>query len=153
MPTEPAKTGNFNVKDWISKSEAARLRGVSRQAIWELVRRGRLKSFRFGGRMYLSRTEVMGFERRARGPSSEAYIMEEVVRLKKKKIDPTKWISLVGAAHDLGVTRQVVGDLIRRRRFRTMTIGSKMLIQRSGLEKFKQQQGWKKPKRKRAKKK
>ncbi len=152
MQTEPAKAGNFNVKDWISKSEAARIRGVSRQAIWELVRRGRLKSFRFGGRMYLSRAEVMNFERRPRGPSSEKYIMEEVTRLKKKKIDPAKWISLVGAAQDLGVTRQVVGDLIRRRRFRTLTVGSKLLVQRSGLEKFKQEQGWKKPRKKRAKK-
>jgi excisionase family DNA binding protein len=48
--------------DWISLSEAARLRGVSRQAISKLVKKGRLKSIVIGGHVLVNRIDVEGFE-------------------------------------------------------------------------------------------
>ncbi|MFI5098176.1 MAG: helix-turn-helix domain-containing protein [Candidatus Acidiferrales bacterium] len=48
--------------DWISQAEAARLRGVSRQAIALLVKRGRLSVFRIGGRLLVNRQEVERFQ-------------------------------------------------------------------------------------------
>jgi len=48
--------------DWISQAEAARLRGVSRQAIALLVKRGRLKVFRIGGRLLVNRQEIEKFK-------------------------------------------------------------------------------------------
>lgn len=48
--------------DWISLSEAARLRGVSRQAISKLVKKGRLKSIVIGGHVLVNRTDVESFE-------------------------------------------------------------------------------------------
>ena len=48
--------------DWVSQAEAARLRGVTRQAIAKLVRKGRLKTLTVGGYVLVSRTEVMNYE-------------------------------------------------------------------------------------------
>jgi len=60
--------------DWISASEAARLRGVSRQAIGGLVRRGRLRTLEFGGKTFVSRMDV------------EAYIPDPGGRPRKKTV-------------------------------------------------------------------
>lgn len=54
--------GNFESSEWISQAEAARLRGVSRQAIAKLVRKGRLKTFVVGGYVLVNRNEVLSFE-------------------------------------------------------------------------------------------
>jgi hypothetical protein len=45
----------------ISQAEAARIRGVSQQAIANLIRRGRLKSTLVAGRALVSRSEVEAF--------------------------------------------------------------------------------------------
>lgn len=50
-----------NPSDWISQSEAARLRGVTRQAIALLVKRGRLPILEIGGRILVRRKEVEAF--------------------------------------------------------------------------------------------
>jgi predicted DNA-binding protein YlxM (UPF0122 family) len=136
MPNEPAKNDpvkkpqTFNADEWISKSKAAELRGVSRQAIWELVKRGRLTTFMFERRMYLYRSEVMNFTRNPRGPS------ERYEALKAKNFDTTKWLSKVEAGFLAGITTQAISDLIRRRRLRTMESSGKTLVQRSSLDKF-----------------
>jgi hypothetical protein len=52
----------FDPKDLISQADAAKLRGVSRSSINELVTRGRLKTVEIGGKPYLFRKEVEGFE-------------------------------------------------------------------------------------------
>ena len=56
--------------------------------------------------------------------------------VKNKNYDPSKWISLIDAARTVGVTRQVIADLIRRRRLRTLVSADKTFVQRSGLENF-----------------
>lgn len=53
--------------DWISQAEAARLRGVSRQAISKLVRQGRLMTIEIGGRRLVNRVEVIAFKPRPGG--------------------------------------------------------------------------------------
>lgn len=47
--------------DWISQSEAARLRGVTRQAIHRLVNRGKLRTFEIGGMRLVLREEVASY--------------------------------------------------------------------------------------------
>lgn len=56
--------------DWISQAEAARLRGVTRQAIAKLVKKGRLKSLEVGGRIFVDRAEVEGLVPRSAGRPS-----------------------------------------------------------------------------------
>lgn len=52
----------FDPKDLISQADAAKLRGVSRASINELVTRGRLKTLEISGKPYLYRAEVEAFE-------------------------------------------------------------------------------------------
>jgi hypothetical protein len=56
-----------SLADWISQAEAARLHGVSRQAISKLVGSGRLKTKTIGGRILVSRGEVESFSPQAAG--------------------------------------------------------------------------------------
>ena len=62
----------FVASEWLSQAEAARLRGVSRQAIAKLVRKGRLRTLEVGGHILVSRTDVLNFEPHPPGrPKSE----------------------------------------------------------------------------------
>jgi excisionase family DNA binding protein len=51
----------MNLERFISQAEAAKLRGVSKQAIANLIRRGRLSSVVVAGRTLLDREEVENF--------------------------------------------------------------------------------------------
>ena len=61
------------VTDLISQAEAARLRGVTRAAIQDLVRRGRIRSVEVGGRALVYRSEIVNYEQGAPGrPKSQS---------------------------------------------------------------------------------
>lgn len=66
MVTRGTKKNNFS--DFITVSEAAELRGVSRAAIHELISRGRLISHKLLGRVVLLKEDVETFERDRPGP-------------------------------------------------------------------------------------
>lgn len=51
-----------DMADLISQAEAARLRGVTRAAIQDLVRRGRIRSANVGGRALVYRSEIADYE-------------------------------------------------------------------------------------------
>jgi hypothetical protein len=65
-----AKAGSL--KDLISQAEAARIRGVTRAAIRDLISRGRLVPVEIAGRLFVSRAEVESFEKRTPGPKPDA---------------------------------------------------------------------------------
>jgi excisionase family DNA binding protein len=48
--------------DWVSQAEAARIRGVSRQAIARLIKRGRFRTLSIGGKVLLKRLEVENYK-------------------------------------------------------------------------------------------
>ena len=48
---------------YVSQAEAARLRGVTRSAIAELIRRGRLRTKTLYGTRFVYRSEVENFQR------------------------------------------------------------------------------------------
>lgn len=50
------------MSDLISQAEAARLRGVTRAAIQDLVRRGRIRSVNVGGRALVYRSEIVNYQ-------------------------------------------------------------------------------------------
>lgn len=52
----------FNPLEWISQAEAARIREVSRQAIRKLVLKGRLQTLEIGGRIFVSRKDVITYQ-------------------------------------------------------------------------------------------
>ena len=135
------------MNEWMSKGDAARARGVSRQAIWELVNRGRLTTCRFKGRVYVSRAEVLGFAPRPRGLSESGYVRVKTVRLKKKKLDLTKWIYIVEAARETGLPRLAIVDLIRRSRIRKIVSAGKTFVSRAGLQDFIRQKSTPEPRK------
>jgi excisionase family DNA binding protein len=66
------------MEDLITPAEAARLRGVTRSAITDLVKRGRLQSVEVGGRPFLSRAEVERFTPKITGrPPKSAPVPEK----------------------------------------------------------------------------
>ena len=56
------------LSDLISQAEAARIRGVTRAAIRDLIRRKRLRSVEVGGRELVYRSEVESFLKDKPGP-------------------------------------------------------------------------------------
>lgn len=68
--------------EWISQAEAARLRGVSRQAIALLVKKGRLPVFKIGGRLLVRRKEVEEFTPEPAGrPPKMSQLTDEICDL------------------------------------------------------------------------
>ncbi len=51
-----------NLGDLITQAEAARIRNVSREAIYRLVARGKLEARVIGGQKFLSRKEVENYK-------------------------------------------------------------------------------------------
>jgi excisionase family DNA binding protein len=49
------------LEDLVSQAEAARIKGISRQAVSHLVARGRLATYFVGGRHLVSKTEVLNY--------------------------------------------------------------------------------------------
>jgi len=54
-------------RKWISQSDAARIRGVSPQAISDLVQKGRFRILRIGGKTFLDRGEVQNYKTKRTG--------------------------------------------------------------------------------------
>ena len=59
--------------NWISQSEAARIRGVTPQAIENLMKKGRFRTLSIGGRILLDRRDVETYKpkRTGRPPKKE----------------------------------------------------------------------------------
>jgi len=71
LATKKARRVAVDMSDLISQSEAARLRGVTRNAINYLVRQGRLQTAKVGGRTFVYRSEVESFEPGKPGPKGK----------------------------------------------------------------------------------
>lgn len=62
MVKKKSEQESNDMTDLISQAEAARLRGVTRAAIQDLVRRGRIRSANVGGRSLVYRSEIVNYE-------------------------------------------------------------------------------------------
>jgi excisionase family DNA binding protein len=60
---------NFDPIQWVSQAEAAKIRRVTRQAIANLVKKGRFTTLAVGGRTLLKRSDVENFKPQPPGPS------------------------------------------------------------------------------------
>jgi predicted DNA-binding protein (UPF0251 family) len=61
----------FDPTEWISQAEAARMRGLSRQAISQLVKRGRVTKLVIAGKTLVRRSDVEKFQPDKPGPKSQ----------------------------------------------------------------------------------
>ena len=84
----PSKTiHKEDSKKYLSQAEAARRRGVSNQAIAELIRRGRLTPVEVAGRIVVLRSEIEGFVARPKfgNPPKKATSKKMSKKVKPKK--------------------------------------------------------------------
>ena len=68
--TKKAANNIDEMSNLISQAEAARLRGVTRAAIADLIKRGKLRSVEVAGRALVFRSEIENYERGAPGRPS-----------------------------------------------------------------------------------
>jgi excisionase family DNA binding protein len=68
MPESRPKKLESLMEQFVTVSEAAELRGVSRASIHALIKRERLRAVEIFGRVLLYRREVEGFEKEKPGP-------------------------------------------------------------------------------------
>jgi predicted DNA-binding protein (UPF0251 family) len=129
-----------NLENYISQVEAARIRGVSPQAIANLVRRGRLTTVNVVGRILVLRSEVESFAQRPQGrPTKET---QARARSLKKPSDVTdrktleEYISQAEAARIRGISQEAIADLIRRGRLAAVSVAGRTLILRAEVEAF-----------------
>jgi excisionase family DNA binding protein len=155
-----------DISSWISQSEAARLRGVSREAIYNLVKKNRLKTLKIGDKTLVNRIEVESYRPRLPGPKPKKKERNEVestppqTRLtpiaeegESKSLSPGQrikylrdaklndrnladFISQSEAARIRRVARQTIADLIERGRLTSVTVADRTLVLRSEVEKF-----------------
>ena len=72
MATKKKRREVEDLDELVSISEAARLRGVSPQAIDRLLKRGRLEAVVIGGRRFMRRSDVVNFKPEAGGRGHKA---------------------------------------------------------------------------------
>jgi excisionase family DNA binding protein len=60
-------TDSFNPDEWISQKQAAEIREVTRQAIYELVQKGRFETLEVGGKTLLKREDVKNYKSKKGG--------------------------------------------------------------------------------------
>ena len=142
-------TNRKSFESYISQAEASRIRGVSQQAIADLIRRGRLTTVSVADRTLVLRSEVEAFvaqPRTGRPPKKRTGIKTPKVLGKTKtstkstarthKEDLEKYISCAEAARIRGVSQPAIVDLIHRSRLRTVSVAGKTLLFRSEVEGF-----------------
>jgi excisionase family DNA binding protein len=57
-----SKNTTADLTEWISLADAARMRGVSRQAMSKLVKNGRLRTLNAGGRQLVHKEDIAAFK-------------------------------------------------------------------------------------------
>ena len=77
---------NTDIAEYISQAEAARIRGVSNQALSDLIRRGKLSVVVVAGRKLLLRSEVEAFVAQPRTGRPPRKQIKRSARKKEKGI-------------------------------------------------------------------
>ena len=70
------KLKEFDPAQWVTQAEAARLRGVSRQAINNLIKRGKLETLEIGGILFIKRHELQTYVVEDSGRPKQLYSVD-----------------------------------------------------------------------------
>jgi excisionase family DNA binding protein len=162
------RRGNKNILDasaWISQSEAARLRGVSREAIYNLVKKDRFITLKIGDKTLINRADLENYQPHQSGRRPKKRGKETVFaqlqglgesaappdrtrvrapgRQNKYLINTSgedqnlqKYISQAEAARIRGVSYQAITDLIKRGRLTTAIVAGRPVVLRAEVENF-----------------
>ena len=159
-------TNAGELENCISQVEAARIVGVTKQSMANLVRRGYFTTREVAGRILILRSEAESLGVRKKGrpckeePGRKKTSIKSVERTHKEGLE--EYISQTEAADIRGVSQNAIADLIRRGRLSAVIVAGRTLVLRSEVEAFvpqprtgrppKRKQGAQKPKQKKSKK-
>ncbi|MEO6670839.1 MAG: helix-turn-helix domain-containing protein [Ferruginibacter sp.] len=57
----------YRNQEWVTQAEAARIRGISRQAINKLVKRGKIQTFEVSSVTFVNREEIQKYKPKKSG--------------------------------------------------------------------------------------
>ncbi len=106
---------NLGNLDWITQTEAARLRKVSRAAISHLLHRGRLQSKAVNGRRLVYRKDVVKFK-----PLLQGRPTKSMVNAAEVGVDREEWITIKEAAKLREITASGIRTAVERKRIRML---------------------------------
>jgi plasmid maintenance system antidote protein VapI len=125
---------------YISPAAAARIIGVSKQSIANLIRRGYFKTKAAAGRVLILRSEAEAFVPRPKGRPAKDAKGKRALNAKPPEIlnmKPAKqYVSQAEAARIRSVSQQAIANLIRRGRLEAVTVAGRTLVLRSEVEAF-----------------
>jgi DNA-binding XRE family transcriptional regulator len=128
---------NENIEKYISKAEAARVIGTTRQTMFNLVRRGHFTTKVVTGRVLLLRSEVEKYVARPMGRPPKREVAQKLPSKTNHKEDSkTEYFSQAEAARHRGVSDQAIAALIRRGRLTPVEVAGRIVVLRSEIEGF-----------------
>ena len=131
-------TNNDEFDQFVSPARAARIIGISKQSIANLIRRGHFKTKTAAGRILLLRTEVAAFAPRPKGRPAKGSSAKKAPKPAEvlNKGSASDYVSQAEAARIRGVSQQAIANLIRRGRLATISVVGRTLVRRSDVEAF-----------------
>ena len=127
---------NENIEKYISKAEAARVIGTTRQTMFNLVRRGHFTTKVVTGRVLLLRSEVEKYVPGPNGRPPKRKVAHKEPTKTIQKEDSKKYFSQAEAARRRGVSDQAIANLIRRGRLTAVKVAGRIVVLRSEIEGF-----------------
>jgi len=128
---------NESLEKYISKAEAARVIGTTRQTMFNLVRRGHFTTKVVTGRVLLLRSEVEKYVARPMGrPPKREVAHKKPSKTIQKEDSKTEYFSQAEAARHRGVSKQAIAELIRRGRLTPVEVAGRIVVLRSEIEGF-----------------
>jgi len=101
-------------ENWITQTEAARLRKVTPAAIARLIKRGRLGSKMVAGRRLVYREDVLNFKSLSQEETPTKSMREAALAV----VDREEWITFREAANLRGITTSGIRTAVQRGRIR-----------------------------------
>jgi predicted DNA-binding protein (UPF0251 family) len=133
-------SNNDRFGNYISQTQAARIAGISRQSIANLVRRGYFTAKAVAGRVLILRSEAEAFVPRPKGRPRKETSATKLPLKKQFEIFnrgiSKEYISQAEAARSRGVSQQAIANLIRRGKLIAVTVAGRTLVLRSDVETF-----------------
>jgi predicted DNA-binding protein (UPF0251 family) len=128
---------NESLEKYISKAEAARVIGTTRQTMFNLVRRGHFTTKVVTGRVLVLRAEVEKYVARPMGrPPKREVAHKKPSKTTQKEDSKTEYFSQAEAARHRGVSKQAIAELIQRGRLTPVELAGRVVVLRSEIEGF-----------------
>ncbi len=134
---------SVNREEWITQKEAAKLRKLSMGAIKGAIDKGRIRTLKSKGVIFVKREDVLNYRPRINfNPKSGSQSALPV------GANPKEWITVAEAAAIRGVSQSMITKHVTGKRIRSIKTGDTRLVYREDIINFKRKPGPGRPKKK-----